>query len=82
VQPEVTPRGLLGIALLGCLVAALFGAAPLAAWVDSSIAEATVVQQVADAWHDMARRLMLDRPYDALRRAVRDAEAAQFGRGH
>ena len=39
-----------GIALVGCFVAALFGADPLAAWVDASVAGGTVVQQAADAW--------------------------------
>lgn len=72
----VTARQLLGIALLGCIVAALFGAVPLAAWVDASIAGGTVVQQAADAWLGLTQRVGLDRPYDALRHAIRDAEAA------
>ena len=41
----VTPRRLLGIALLACITAALFGAAPLAAWVDHSVAGGTVVHR-------------------------------------
>jgi hypothetical protein len=72
----VTPRQLLGIAVLGCVVAALFGAAPLSAWVDQSVAAGTTVQVVADAWRDLTQRVGLDRPYDALRHAVRDAEGA------
>jgi hypothetical protein len=72
----VTPRQLLEIAVLSCFVAALFGAAPLAAWVDASIVGGTVVQQAADHWHEVTQRIGFDRPYDALRRAVRDAEAA------
>jgi hypothetical protein len=72
----VTPRQLLGIALVGCCVAALFGAAPLAAWVDASVVSGTVVQQAADGWHGLTRRVGFDRPYDVLRGAVRDAEAA------
>ena len=56
----VTPRKLLGIAVLGCCVAALFGAAPLAAWVDASIAGGTVVQQAADAWHELTQRFGFD----------------------
>lgn len=70
----VTPRQLLGIAVLGCLVAALFGATPLSAWVDASVAGGSVVQQIADAWRDLTQRVELDRPYEALRHAVRDAE--------
>ncbi len=72
----ITPRRLLGIAILSCFVAALFGAAPLAAWVDASMVSGTVVQQVADNWHELTQRVGFDRPYNALRRAVRDAEAA------
>ena len=70
----VTPRQLLGVALLGCLIASVFGAAPLAAWVDASIAAGTVVQQAADAWHDTMQGAGLDGPYRALRDAVRTAE--------
>jgi hypothetical protein len=73
----VTPRQLLGIAALSCFVAALFGAAPLAAWVDASIADGTVVQQAADSWRGLTQRAGFDRPYDALRHAVRDAESAR-----
>jgi hypothetical protein len=72
-------RGLLLIALLGCGSAAVFGAAPLAAWVDGSIANGTAIQQAADAWLHLTQRIGLDRPYDSLRREVRDAEAAHFG---
>lgn len=79
VQLGVTRGHLLAIALLGCFTAALFGAAPLAAWVDASIMGGTVVEQAAEAWLGLAQRLGLDRPYDAIRRAVRDAEAARFG---
>jgi hypothetical protein len=79
VQPGVTPRNLLAIALLGCFTASVFGAAPLAAWVDASPAGGTELQQAADAWHEQMQRLGVDRPYAALRRTVRDAEAARFG---
>ncbi len=72
----VTPRKLLGIAVLACFVAALFGAPPLAAWVDQSVAGGTTVQLAADAWRDLTQRVGLDRPYDALRHAVREAEGA------
>ena len=72
----VTPRQLLGIAVLGCVVAALFGATPLAAWVDESVAGGTTVQLTADAWRDLTQRIGLDRPYEALRHAVRNAEGA------
>ena len=58
----MTPRSCLRIALLGCLVAALFGAAPLAAWVDASIAAGTVVQQAADAWRELTQRVGLEAP--------------------
>ena len=73
----MTPRRLLGIALLACITAALFGAAPLDAWVNASIAGGTVVQQAADAWLDVTQRLGLDRPYDALRRVVRNVEGTR-----
>ena len=78
VTPGVTPRQLLGIAVLGCIVAATLGAAPLASWVDASIAGGTVVQQAADALArvDAARRarssLRCAAPGDARRRSARD----------
>ena len=72
-----TPRQRLTIALLSCIVAALFGATPLAAWVDASIVAGTAVQQAADAWLELTQRVGLDRPYDLLHRIVRDAEAAR-----
>jgi hypothetical protein len=78
-QSAVTPARLLAVALLGCVVAAAFGSTPLAAWVDTSIAAESVVQQAADAWDAQMQRLCLDRPYTTLRRAVRAAEAARFG---
>lgn len=77
----VTPRGLLAVALVGSIVAAVFGAVPLAAWVDALPASpiVTAMQQATDAWRDLAQRGHLNRPYDVLRRAVRDAESARFG---
>lgn len=77
----VTPRGLLAVALTGSIVAALFGAAPLAAWADAlpESRAATILQQAADTWRDLAQRVDFDRPYSGLRRAVRDAESARFG---
>ena len=72
----MTPRRLLCIALLACFTAALFGAAPLAAWVEASIAGGTVVQQAADTWLGVTRRIGLGGPYDALRRGMRDLEGA------
>jgi hypothetical protein len=77
-QSGITPARLLAVALLGCLVAAVFGSVPLAAWVDTSIAADSVVQQAADAWDAQMQRLGLDQPYAMLRRAVRTAEAARF----
>jgi hypothetical protein len=73
---HVTPGKLLSTALIASLVAAAFGAAPLAAWVQASPLDGTVQQQAADEWLAMTRRIGLDRPYDVLRHAVRDAEAA------
>ena len=70
----ITPRQLLGTALVCCIVAALLGAAPLAAWVDTSIAAGTVVQQAANDWLSLTQSVGLDRPYDVLRHAIRDAE--------
>jgi uncharacterized membrane protein len=70
----VTPAQLLGLGLLTCLVAAVLGAKPLATWVDNSIVADTVVQQAADEWLALTQRLGLDRPYDVLRQAVREAE--------
>jgi len=77
----VTPRGLLGVALIGSVVAALFGAMPLAAWVDAlpDFPGVSTAQQTADGWREVARVLRLDGPYNALHRAVRDAEGARFG---
>ena len=77
----VTPRGLLAVALLGSLVAALFGAVPLAVWVNAlpQSPATQILIPAADAWRDFAQRVHLDGPYYALRRAVRDAEAARIG---
>ena len=70
----IAPRQLLLTALLCCVVAALLGAPPLAAWVDASIAAGTVVQQAADDWLALTQRVGLDRPYEVLRHAIRGAE--------
>jgi hypothetical protein len=71
---SVTPRQLLAIALLGCFVAALFGATPLAAWVDTTVGDGTTLQEAADTWLELTQRAQLDRPYIALRHAVRTVE--------
>ena len=76
----VAPRRLLGIAMVGCFVAALFGADPLAAWVDGSVAGGTVVQQAADGWRALTQLVGFDRPYDALHHAVRDVAALSVRR--
>jgi hypothetical protein len=77
----VTPTGLLGIALVGSFVAALFGAVPLAAWVDNLPDSPTVrtLGQAADTWREFTQRVHLDEPYTALRRFVRSAEGERFG---
>jgi hypothetical protein len=75
----VRAGGLLAVTLLSCLVAALLGATPLANW--ASGLDLPVVGTAADAWLGIARQVGLDRPYDALRRIVRRAEAASFGDG-
>ena len=61
----VTPRQLLGTAVVGCFVAALFGADPLAARVDASVAGGTVLQQAADGWRALTQLVGFDRPYNA-----------------
>lgn len=75
---NIRPKRLLVLALLACVVAATLGAQPLAAWVDASEASGTVLQDAVDAWSDAMRRIGFDRPYEMLRHAVRDAEAAHF----
>lgn len=76
----VTPRQLLGTAMVGCFVAALFGADPLAARVDASVAGGTVVQQAADRWRALTQLAGFDRPYDALRHEVREVVALSVRR--
>lgn len=78
---DVSPKRLLMLALLACVVAATLGAQPLAAWVDASEASGTVVQDVVDTWSDTMQRIGFDRPYEKLRHLVRDAEAAHFPGG-
>ena len=78
---SVSPKGLLMFALLACVVAATLGAQPLAAWVDASLASGTVLQEAADDWADAMRSAGLDRPYDTLRHAVRNAEDVRFPGG-
>ena len=75
---RVTPGYLLVVALLGCVTAAVFGAAPLASWVSASSLAGTQVEQATDGWLGLTRRMGLDRPYDLARRAVRTAESAHF----
>ena len=75
---RVTPGHLLVIALLGCVTAAVFGAAPLASWVSESSLAGTQVEQATDAWLGLMQRLGLDRPYDLARNSVRSAESAHF----
>ena len=77
----ITPCGLLAVALLGSVVALLFGAVPLAAWADALPGSPITVplQQAADTWRDVVQRVGFDQPYDVLRTAVRKAEAAHFG---
>ena len=60
-----TPRQLLGTVVVGCFVAALFGADPLVARVDASVAGGTVVQQAADGWRALTLLVGFDRPYNA-----------------
>jgi hypothetical protein len=72
---SVTPRQLLVIALLGCFVAALFGATPLAAWVDTTFGDGTTLQEAADTWLELTQRARLDQPYIALRQLVQAAES-------
>lgn len=78
---DVSPKRLLVLALLACVIAATLGAQPFAAWVDASEANGTVLQGAVDAWSDAMRRIGCDRPYEMLRHAVRDAEAARFPGG-
>lgn len=77
---SVTPRQLLGTAMVGCFVAALFGADPLAARVDASVARGTVVQQAADGWRTLTQLVGFDRSYDALRHAAREVVALSVRR--
>jgi hypothetical protein len=76
---SVTPRGLLAVALFGCLVAAMFGAAPLAAWANGF--DPTVLGPAADAWQNAMQAIGMDRFGDALRFGVRFVEAARFTPG-
>lgn len=75
---NISPKRLLVLALLACVIAGTLGAQPLAAWVDESVARGTVLQDAVDAWSDAMRRIGFHRPYDTLRHAVRNAEAARF----
>lgn len=75
---RVSPTHLLMLALLACVVAATLGAKPLAAWVDASLLSGTLVQSAVDEWSDAMERIGVTRPYDVLRHAIRDAEAARF----
>jgi hypothetical protein len=76
----VTPRQLLDTVMMGCFVAALFGADPLVARVDASVAGGTVVQQAADGWRALTQLAGFDRPYDVLRHAVREVVALSLRR--
>ena len=66
------------LALLACVVAAALGAKPLAGWVDASLVSGTFVQDAVDEWSDVMQRIGVTRPYDMLRRTIRDAEAVRF----
>ena len=66
-----SPSHLLRLVLLACGVAAVFGAEPLATWVDGSIAAGTIVQTAADSWYAAMQQIGLDQPYDAVRNMIR-----------
>jgi hypothetical protein len=77
-EKRVDAKRLVMLALLACVVAAMFGAKPLASWVDASLVSGTFVQDAIDEWSDAMQRIGVTFPYDVLRRAIRDAEAARF----
>ncbi len=72
---RLTPKALLLTALLCCCVAALFGAAPLAAWTANTV---PALQQATETWQSWTAKFGLDRPYDTLRHLTRDAESTRF----
>lgn len=74
----VTPKRLLMLALLACVVAATLGAGPFAAWVDTSLVSGTFIQGAVDDWSDALQRIGATRPYELARHAIRVAEAARF----
>lgn len=75
---RATPKQLVMLVLLACVVAATLGAKPLADWADASLISGTFVQVAVDDWSDIMQSIGVTRPYDVLRHAIRDAEAARF----
>jgi hypothetical protein len=77
-QTVATQKRLLMLGVIACVVAATLGAQPFAAWVDASLVSGTFIQSAVDDWSDAMQRIGVTRPYDVLRHAIRDAEAAHF----
>jgi hypothetical protein len=75
-----TPVLVLRVVLLGCVVAAVFGSAPLLAWTealpDSPVT--AIVQDAATRWNDAMTRIGATEPRAWLRAEIRGFEARRF----
>ncbi len=74
---RVTPARVLGVLLLACVPAAVFGSAPLLAWVDSlpDGEAARLLHGMAAAWHGWMSAAGATRLHESLRAFIRACEA-------
>ena len=64
------PAGVLRVILLGLVVALPLASRPLATWSDRLPESWVAVQTLAHEWDDRMQQIGLDRPYDAIHRAM------------
>jgi hypothetical protein len=66
--------------LLGCVVAAVFGSAPLLGWTEAlpDGPVASVVHAIAERWNDAMTRVGATEPRERLRGTLRAFEARHF----
>ncbi len=81
IADRIGPARLFVVSLWAVAAGLVFGAAPLAGWADAlpDFPGVPMVSEAAQGWYDITRRLGLDAPYEAIRSAVRAAQAARTG---
>jgi hypothetical protein len=75
-----TPVRVLRVAVIGCIVAAAFGSAPLRGWTETlpDGRFTAVARDAAMQWNDAMTRIGAPEPRAWLRAAIRSLEARRF----